>query len=190
MGLGDSFVKVAQQAYAGDAVLTTDYTANYTTKGVGFQVHKRITISGNQTLYVVLDALATAASGMFLYSLPIMISPNQGNIFVDTYNVDSYTGGTSLGTPININELSSIKALSFIKSGVTVSGTITNLREYTIGAPLTNQSSGGGVMPIGISKILDNRKPIIAKIMNQENSVLTLDFNFVWFEIPPYVPIT
>jgi hypothetical protein len=45
-------------------------------------------------------------------------------------------------------------------------------------------------MPIGISKILDNRKPIIAKIMNQENSVLTLDFNFVWFEIPPYVPIT
>ena len=189
MGLGDQFIQIAQQSYAKDAILTTDYTANYITKGNGFQIHKRVTISGNQTLYITLDATATAASGMYLYSLPVVIAPNQGNIFVDTYNVPSYTGGTVFATPINLNELSPIASLSVAKIGITTSGTITNLREYSIGAPLTNQSSGGGAPPIGIAKILDNRKPIIVKIMNQETATVILDFNFAWFEIPPYVPI-
>ena len=152
-------------------------------------MHKRITVSGSQTIYVVMDATATAASGMFLYSLPIGILPNQGNIFVDTYTADSYSGGVSLGAPINLNERSSITSLSTIYKGATVSGTISNLREYSIGSPSTNQSSGGGGNIIGVPKLLNNAKPIVMKVMNQETTTVILDFNFVWFEITPYVPL-
>jgi len=181
MGIGDHLVHLDQDSYSKDAVLTTSYADDYITRGKGFQVQKRVTLSGSQTLYIEFNT--ALASGLMVYSLPMNITPNQGNVFLDTYNVDSTTGGSVYTVPLNLNALSDNQSVVTIKYGITTSGTITNLREYSFGAPLTNQSSGGGTTAGDSPKILDNTKPLILKLMNQETETVVLDVNAVWYEI-------
>ena len=110
------------------------------------------------------------------------MSTNLGNVFVDTYNADSSTGGTLL-TANNMNGLSAVTPLTTVKTGVSPTGTITALREYSVGTIKTVQSGGGGSAPQAFPKVLNNLKPLYLKLVNQETSTVTVDLGFVWFEI-------
>ena len=172
-----------QSSFSNDAVLTTDYQGDYITRGVAFQVKKRITLTTGQTLYLEVDI--SKHTGV-VYSLPLEMSTAGGSVFVDTYNADSSTGGTVLQTPMNLNGKSSNVAKTTVKTGVSVSGTAINVREYTVGTLSTNQSSGGGTGQAEVPKILDNTKPLYIKLVNQESATVVFSFGFVWFELPAW----
>lgn len=173
----------SQRSFSGDAVLTTTYQDDYITRGNGFQVKKRIALTSGQTLYLEFDISKHAG---VVYSLPIEFSTGGGLVFVDTYNADSSTGGTVLAVPINVNGLSTKTSDTTIKTGVTVTGTPTNVREYIVGTLSTNQSSGGGPAQEGIPKILNNAKPLYFKIVNQESAAVTLNIGFTFYELPAF----
>lgn len=178
---GGTLARILQESYSKDAVLTTSYADDYITRGNGFQVKKRIALSGSQTLYLEFDI--TKAVGKFVYALAPIMASSGGLVFVDTYLADSSTGGTTLVTPLNMNSLSSNAALTTVKTGVTVSGTPSVVREYLVGTTATNQSSGSGASAAGVPRILNNTKPLYFKIANQEASALTFNLEFVWYEI-------
>ena len=171
----------SQTSYTDDAVLTTTYADDFITKGNGFQIKKRIDLTAGQTIYLEFDI--TKAVGKTVYSLPLRMSTGGGMVYVDSYNADSSTGGTTLATPNNLNGKSSTAALTTVKTGVTVTGTATNVREYVVGILSTKQSSGGGQGGVDVPKILDNSKPLYFKIENTESAAVVLDFEFVWYEI-------
>lgn len=172
-----------QLSFSKDAVLTTTYQDDYTTRGNGFQFKKRISLTSLQTLYLEIDI--SKHKGV-VYSLPLELSTAGGLVFVDTYSADSSTGGSTFATPLNLNGLSATTANTTVKSGVTVSGTPLNVREYIVGTASTNQSSGGGAIQNEVPKILNNAKPLYLKIENKESAATVLDIGFVWFELPTW----
>jgi len=181
---GKSAMNVAlltASSFSKDAVLTTDYENDYIVRGMAFEVQRRISLSSGQTLYLEFDI--TKAVGKMIFSLPFKAISNGGNVFIDTYEADSSTGGTVLMTPNNLNALSSNVALTTVKTGVTPTGTATGLREYSTGSKTTNQAAGGGSAGTGFAKILDNSKPLYFKFVNQETDTVTIDFGFVWYEL-------
>lgn len=172
----------SQKSFSGDAVLTTDYERDYITRGMAFEVQRRITLTSQQTLY--LEFNIALAVGKIVYSLPIKATTPGGNVFLDTYYATSSTGGSVLMVPNNLNALSANVALTTVKTGVTPSGTASGLREYSIGSKATNQAAGGGPIGAGYAKVLGNSKPLYFKFVNQESSTVTVDLGFVWYEIP------
>ena len=174
-------VHQSQASFTKDAIIATTYADDYITKGNAFQVKKRIALASGQELY--LEFNIALAVGKMVYSLPIKLSTGGGLVFVDTYNATSSTGGTTLATPINLNGLSSAAAQTTVKTGVTVSGTASNVREYIVGTISTNQSSGGGSAESDTPKILDNSNPLYIKLANQESAIVYVDLGFIWYEI-------
>jgi len=171
---------VSQASFSGDGILTTSYAEDYITRGMAFELQKRITLTTGQTLYLEINV--ALAVGKMVYALPLRMSNNLGNVFVDTYNADSSTGGTLL--PVNnLNGLSAITPLTTVKTGVTPTGTPTALREYSVGTVKTVQSGGGGSASPGFPKIMNNAKPLYIKLVNQETTTVTFDLGIVWFEI-------
>jgi len=168
----------SQTSYTEDALKMTTYADDYITRGNAFQIKRRIKLTSEQTMYLEFDI--TKAVGKVIYSMPLQMVTSGGLVYVDTYTADSSTGGTSLGIPINLNGLSSNTALTTVKSGVTVSGDVTNLRQYVVG---THSSTGGGPGNVDVPKILNNAKPLYFKLVNAESDSTVLEINFVWFEI-------
>lgn len=176
-------VPLRQLSYSKDAGLVTTYADDYITRGMAFEIQRRITLTTGQVLY--LELKLPLAVGKFIYSLPLRLSSNSGNVFLDTYAADAATGGTAW-TPINLNENSANVALATFKTGVGVpSGTPSFLREYSTGVIKTNQSGGGGSAPSSAPKILNSARPRYFKFTNQETSTVVVDFGFVWYEIDP-----
>lgn len=179
-GIGSSLVRMTQQSFSRDAVLVTTYADDFVSRGQCFQVIKRVALTSSQTRYVVFDL--TAHTEKLIYSLPIQFYSSGGEVFIDTYGVDSYTGGTVIPA-LKVNGLSNIDPLAIIKIDVTPSGTPLNIREYLIGAKSTNQSSGGGRGIDGIPRVLNTAKPIVLKITNQETVNVNVEIGLVWYEI-------
>ena len=174
---------ILQTSYSKDGILVTTYQDDYITRGNGFQFKKRISLTALQVLYFEVDI--SKHTGV-VYSMPLSLSTAGGLVFIDSYNADSSTGGTLMSAPLNLDGLSSTVADTTIKTGVTVSGTPTNVREYMVGTSSTKQSAGGGTMQSESPKILDNRKPLYFKVENKENTVTILDVGFVWYELPAW----
>lgn len=181
--IGIPTARVLQSSFSKDAVLATTYEDDYITRGMGFQIKKRIILTAQQTLYIEFDI--TQHSGT-VYSLPLEVSTAGGLVLMDTYGADSSTGGIILATPLNLNGLSTNTADSTIKTGVTVSGTTINVREYVVGTLSTNQSSGGGQAQEHVPKILNNTKPIYIKLVNQETDPVTINLGIIWYELPAF----
>lgn len=172
-------VSVNQLSFSQDAIIATDYAQDYIVRGRAFQIRKRITIPGEETLYMEFDL--TKATGP-IFTLPVLCSTAGGAVFLDTYNADSSTGGTALPV-LKLNTSSDNLPKITVKSGVTVSGTPENVREYIIGTLSTNQSSGGGLISDETPKVWANDKPLYFKFMNQETGPVVLNVGFVWFEL-------
>ena len=176
---GVKIAKLIQESNSRDAVLSTTYEDNEISKGNCYQIKKRITLASEETLKLCFDFSQT---DKVIYSMPVIKVPNQGNLFTDTYFVDSVADGSTYDTPLNMNANSSNTAETPVKTGVTETGDQQFLREYTDGSPITNQASGGGTFLSDRPKILPN-KPLIIYFQNQETEEMVIDFNYNWYEI-------
>lgn len=150
-----------------------------TLAGKGFQVQRRLTISGSSTLYLVLDLSQTTDKCIF--GMPIVAGSTSGYAHLDTYSCDSYTAGTEY----EVNALNPCRGTNEapMYEATGISGQY-HLREYAIGTESTNQNSGGGFVTNDETKILDSSKPLVFKFENQEDSEIEVSFGYVWYECP------
>lgn len=169
----------SQVSYSKDGLITTSYADDYISRGNAFQFHRIFTIPAAGTKIIVDFSTAT---GKQIFTLPIRMAVNESQVFVSTYIVDTYTGGTEIPA-INRNRLVDNDSLTTVKSGVTSTDTAgDDLREYIIGALSTNQNPGGGTGGGASPKIFDNKKLII-DVVNQEADTIYLEINFNWYEL-------
>lgn len=176
---GGVYVTKQQQSFTGNAIVATTYADDYVTRGQAFQVQKRFSLTSGASAYWEFNV--PAAASKIVYSLPIAANTYGGGCSLDTYYADSSTGGSAV-TPINLNAGSSINPLVTVKSGVTVSGTPTGVREYLIGSSASART-GGGTIGTDVPKIIATDKPLYFKFTNLENSTIQVAFNFVWYEL-------
>lgn len=164
-------------------IVTTTFADDYDARGWGFQLQRRITITNGATVYFVLDTTACIDnSGIIL--LPLVMQTGGGMVFVDTYKIDSYTGGSVLPL-VNLNGTSTNTAKSIVKTGVTPTGTPgADLREYIVGVQSTNQDAGGGAITPDLPKRFPAGSIITAKIVNQETATVYVSFGLIFYEVP------
>lgn len=177
IGFIDILLKVLSSSK--NAILSTDYANDEIVKGNAFQVHRIFEIpSGGKKL--VLDL--TNISDDFTFTLPLRLATNEGQCWVNTYKIDSYTRGDIVPV-INRNGTSAHTPNGVFKAGVTstdVAGD--DLRQYIVGTLSTNQNSGGGIGGSSNIKIF-GKDIIMFDVENKENSTIYLELNFNWYEI-------
>ena len=164
-------------------IRATTFADDYAAQGKAFQIQRRITLTTQQTLYLVLDTTALVASGKCLIILPLIMSTNAGSVFVDTYPIESYTGGSEIKFA-RLNSTIENYAESVFKTGITPTGTPGDeLRQYIVGALSTNQNAGGGAIQPDLPKRFPAGSIITAKLVNQETDTVYLDFGLVVYEV-------
>jgi len=163
-------------------IVTASYADDAVSKGQGFEIKKRITLTANQTYYLVIDSTALVAANKGLFIQALIMSTGGGMVFVDTYAQEGYTGGDAI-VPLKLNTTKSQVAECIFKKGVTPTGSVlSDTREYIVGTLSTNQSSGGGGIGIDVSKQFSAGTKVFAKLVNQENANTYLNFGMVFFE--------
>ena len=168
-------------SYSKNGLIVTSYENDYISQGVAFQIHRRIPIGASATVKVVFDYSALVDKGIF--TLPIMAKTNCCQCYLNTYKIETYTGGSELPS-INRNGVSSNIAECVVKIGVTsadIAGD--DLREYIVGALSTRQNSGGGSISGESPKIFESGDIIMFEIINQENDAVDFELNFNWYEV-------
>ena len=141
---------ILQTSFSKDGLLTTTYADDYITRGKAFQVQRRIVaIPTTGTYKVVLDLSAVDSSKM-VFILPLVMSATGGPVYMKTYKITTYTGGTIFpATRLNTLASNIITAQGVVKHGITstdVSGD--DLREYELGAtgnPQQVNRAGGAI---------------------------------------------
>lgn len=160
-------------------IVTTTFEGNEIVKGNGFQVHRIISIPAGGKKIV---ADFTNIDEDFVFTLPLKMGTNEGQVYVSTYKIIDYTGGIPI-PPINRNSTSDHTANGLFLDGVTSSDVAgDDLREYIIGTLSTNQNSGGGSGG-GVQPKIFAGDVIMFDIDNKENTPIDLEFNFNWYEI-------
>ena len=171
---------VNQATTSGNGVVTSSYAEDGIERGESFQVHRRFSITGNGTVKFALDFTSVDATKE-MRTLPIKCRTSQGQVFIDTYAIDSYTGGTSI--PIaKRNRTSIIESQAVFTTGITsfdVAGD--ELRQYIIGAPSGFLQPGGGSGG-GENPKKWNHSIICFEVSNQESSTVILEMNLNWYE--------
>lgn len=184
MTIGDTSIISRILTFSKTGIVTASYSEDSVSKGYGFQIQKRITLTTEQTYYLVLDSTALIALKKRLFILPLLMLTGGGMVFVDTYAIEGYTGGTEV-TPLKINGNSDLTPDCIFKKGITPTGDpLTDTREYIVGTLSTNQASGGGSIPPDIAKQFPAGSIIVVKLMNQEAATVYLDFGLIFFEFP------
>ena len=162
------------------ALVSTSFADNEIVKGNAYQVHRRFIVPTGG-LKLVLD-LSNVSVDKALFTLPIRMATSEGQVFVNTYIIDNYTGGTLIQA-INRNGESLNVAEGEFKTGVTstdVAGD--DLRQYIVGVLSTNQFSGGGSGGGNAPKIF-GKKIIMIDVENQETTSVEFEINFNWYEV-------
>lgn len=126
-----------------DAILTTSYSDDYTVRGDAFNISTILTVASGVTVKCALD-FSGVTTDREIFLLPLTFASSAGYFKGTTYNITTYTGGTSVPF-INLNENSLNAALSVFKTGVASTDTAGNdKREYVIGGGANPASSRGG----------------------------------------------
>jgi hypothetical protein len=180
MPAGYVSIHSSQTTKSEDAILTGNYYDDGIERGTAFQIHRRFTVGASATVKFVLD-LTAVDSAKTVRTLPLRMNVNEGQVYVDTYKISSYTGGTEIPS-INRNEQSGNTAGAVFKQGITSSGTAgDDLRQYIVG------TASGFLYPGGGENTGDNPKTwnhsiICFEVDNQENSAVDFELNLNWYE--------
>jgi len=172
-----SYYDITAASKAG--LVATTFADDAIERGYAFQVHRRVTVptAGKK---VVFDFSAVTKQ---IRTLPLRMRTNEGQVFVDTYAISSYTGGAAIPAALRNTTIASVSE-TVIKDGITSSDVAgDDVREYIIGTRSAIFNPGGG----GADD--DNPKKlapaiIVLDIDNQESSDVVLEINFNWFESP------
>jgi hypothetical protein len=180
MAAGRVSIHPEQTTFSEDAILTGNYAEDGIERGVAFQIHRRFTIGASATVKYVFD-LTDVDILKTVRTLPLGMRTSEGQVYVDTYKIDSYTGGTVVPST-NRNERIDNTAGAVFKSGITSTDTAGDeLRQYIVGALSTNQFSGGGSGGGGNPKTW-NHSIICFEVANQENAAVDFELNINWYE--------
>jgi hypothetical protein len=180
MPAGYISIHPAQTTSNGDAILTGNYYDDGIERGAAFQIHRRFAIGGSATVKFVLD-LSSVDVLKTVRTLPIRMGTNEGQVYVDTYKIESYTGGSEVPA-INRNETSSNTAGAVFKSGVASSDTAgDDVREYIVGSASGFLYPGGGPNSGGNPKTW-NHSIICFEVANQETGAIDFELNLNWYE--------
>jgi hypothetical protein len=171
-------------SYSKDGLVVTTYADDNIVKGNCFQIQRVITVTDDAPIYIVLDTTALVGANKILFILPLILSTAGGNCKVETYPIESYTGGNEIKFA-RVNSTVDNFALSKVYKDVTPVGNVPDdeYREYSIGTKSTNQSSGGGLDVPDIAKKFPSGSLITAKISTLETSDVELNFGLIIFEI-------
>lgn len=169
----------SKQASAdGDAVLTTNYSDDYLVRGNAHEVHRRMPISIG-TEYWVFDTTGVTKAAVF--SLPIVGNCSNDQVYLDTYAIESYAGGTVVPST-NPNGIDGEDAEAVLKTGVTPTGTPgDDLRQYIFGTQAQGANLGGGEHSGAHPKLFPPGAIIVVKIVS--TATLDFEFNFLWYEV-------
>jgi hypothetical protein len=173
----DVLINPKQCSTSLDAILTTTYADDYTTRGKSFLFEKNITIGAGATVYVLFDYKTYQPhpddAGM-IFIFPPAFAATSGPVTIKLYRDTDYSGGTPFNA-VNPNTLAPKKL-----SGTTL----------TIGPTGTNKGTlameylvGGGTGGVGNSMpgatnglsffIRDNTKRSLVEILNSAGSEIT-----------------
>ncbi len=167
------------ESNSGGGLVTTTFADDYINRGNAFQIHRRITVptAGKK---IVLDF--STVTDKEIFTLPIRMKTNTGQVFVDTYIITAYIGGTVIPT-INRNTTSINTAESIVKDGITstdVAGD--DVREYIVGELIARRNPGGGSGGGSSPKIFSPVKLVI-DVDNQEEEEVIMELDFNWYEV-------
>jgi hypothetical protein len=139
LGIGDS---TGVFSYSKDAVKTTSYSDDYLVNGSAHEIHRRFNID-NTTVKFLLDTSSVTSDSVF--TLPIVGVCSADQVYIDTYKITSYTGGTEIPS-INPNTIINTPAEAVFYEDITstdVAGD--DLRQYIFGTQAQGNVSGGGI---------------------------------------------
>lgn len=165
---------------SGTANRIEDITEDEIDNGNVYQVHRRFTIpSAGKKLVLDLSAVTDRS----IFTMPILMGTNEGQCYVDTYKITSYTGGTAIPS-INKNGTSSNTAQGIFYEDVTSSDVAgDDLRQYIVGQLSSNQNTGGGPGGETYKKVF-NSDIIMLDVTNNEGTDIVLELNWSWGEVP------
>lgn len=170
-----------------DAVLTTTYADDYTTRGKSFLVEKNISILNGATAYMLIDYttyIPSPGEAGLVFVFPPVFATTSGPVKINVYRETGYSGGTPFDVA-NPNTIAPKK----------VSGTT-----FTIGATGSNKGTialeyvaGGGTGGVGNAMpgstnglsffIRNNTKKTLVEIVNLANSDITFHYGQILYEI-------
>lgn len=177
---------ILQTSNTKDAVLTTTYQDNFINIGKAYQVQRRIaSIPTTGTYKVVLD-LSNLSSDKRCFILPLVMSATGGPVYIKTYKITTYTGGTTFpATKLNTLVSNTNTAQGIVKHGITTTDVAgDDLREYELGATGNTQQvnrsgSSTGAAPL----IVPAGTKICVEIDNNYTDVISFTLGLVWYEI-------
>jgi len=178
--MSDISTKNRALSFSGDGWVVTPYADDYISRGCAFQVHRILEVPAGG-LKIAIDF--SSVTDKVLFTMPLYFATNEGQVYVRTYKVVSYTGGTIIPV-INRNGLSGNVAQGVFSSGITTADTPgDDLREYIVGALSTNKLPGGGTGGGSYPKVFSNGI-IVFDIINKESSAVDLEIDLNWYEVP------
>jgi hypothetical protein len=184
--MGINLVGKEQCSYSGDAVLTTTYADDFTTRGASFLFEKNITIASGGTALVLFDYTTyepTKEQIGQVFIFPPTFGTTAGPVKVNLYRDTNYTGGTEFNA-VNPNTLvaksTSGTTLTIGPTGTT-KGTLA--MEYLVGEQSHGNVSGGG-STAGLSFFVrDNTKKSLVEIVNLAGAEITFHYGQIFYEI-------
>lgn len=174
-----------QRSSSGDAALTTTYTDDYIIRGRGLNIQRRFaSIAAAATYKLVFDFSAISATKM-IFMLPLAFSATGGPVYIKTYKLTTYTGGTAIPL-INLNNFSEYTALTVFKHGIAstdVAGD--DLREYELGATGNPQQVNRAGSATGASPVIfKGGQKLCIEIVNNYSAAINLTLGAVLYELP------
>lgn len=176
-----------QCSTSGDAVLTTGYADDFTTRGKSFLFEKNIAISSGGTAYVLFDyrtfSPAPDEAGL-VFIFPPSFATTAGPVTVKLYRDTGYSGGTPV-TVLNPNTLVTKRL-----AGTTVAVSPTGSDKGTLAMEYLVGGGTGGVgnsMPgntVGLSFFIrNNTKKSLVEIVNGAGADITFHYGQILYEI-------
>jgi len=182
----DVIVNPKQTSYSGDALLTTGYGDDFTTRGNAFLFETNIIILSGGTAYVLFDyttfvPLPGQIGQVFIY--PPTFQTTAGPVTIQLYRDTEYTGGTPIVVS-NPNTLVQKKvAGTTIAVGPTGSVKGTVGPSYLVGGASQGNQNGAGSTS-GLSFFIrDNKKKSLVEIVNSSGSSITFHYGQILYEI-------
>lgn len=178
----DKGVPNSIRSFSKDGIVTTSYSDDYIVRGRGFQIARRFTLSTGITKFA-LDPTGLTAENKQMFILPLSHKVTDGPVYIKTYKVDEYTGGTVVPS-IDLNETVEDTAVVVFKQGVSSTGEAgDDLRDYIIGTSGGFLASGGGEERGDISIVNKPDRPYIIEVNNQSGGSVQYRIGIVWFEL-------
>lgn len=169
-------------SYSGDAILTTNYSDDYTFKGRRFICNGVEDIATGTSVYYLFNLSAVETDGS-VFILPLRAKSSEEEIRIKLYEDTDYTGGTSECIK-KVNRKGTYTPNLIITKGATGTTKGDLITEHAIFASsgffgTTTSATGGSSAPL----ILDQTKNYLIEISNEGAGTTTVEHDFDIFEL-------